>query len=166
MRPGHQPGQIQPGDILHHPAAVFDDLPAAIDKPHPQQIIPRRPGLHPARAGYIGGHHAANRRRAARAQQRPVVHRFKRQPLACTRQGRLHHRQRRARLRHQRQRAGVIQRDPRQPRHRQHVTMHHPAIVPGAAADNPQRPYGTPHHIGQFGFTGRQQHRGTFMSLG
>ena len=87
VRSGHQPGQIKPGDILHHPATILDHLAHPINKPDAQQIIPRRPGLHPARAGYVGGNHAPNRRLAIGAQQRPVVHRFKGQPLIGFGQG-------------------------------------------------------------------------------
>ena len=61
MRPGHQPGEVQPGDILHHPPAVLDHMARPVHKPDPEQIIPRRPGLHPAGTRDIGRDHPAHR---------------------------------------------------------------------------------------------------------
>jgi hypothetical protein len=83
------------------------------------------------------------------SQKRAVIHRLEGQALVLLGQQRLDLRQRRPRLRHDRQRAGFVELDPRQPRHRQRLSGHRPSDGPRAAAQDAQRTLGraTPRSI-------------------
>ena len=61
---GHELHEIEPGDVLHHPAAGLDHLAAAVDEAHADQANRGGAGLDAARAGDIAGRDAADRRLA------------------------------------------------------------------------------------------------------
>ena len=80
-RPRHR---STPGDVLHHAAAGLEDLAAAVDGAHAQQMVARRAGADAARAGDVGGEHAADRALAGlAADQRPELDGLERQHLAA-----------------------------------------------------------------------------------
>ncbi|MNY36527.1 hypothetical protein D3C86_1710220 [compost metagenome] len=63
-RSGKELRQVEPGDILHHPAAGLDDLAAAIDETDAEQAVAGGTRHITARAGNIGSKDAADGRLA------------------------------------------------------------------------------------------------------
>ena len=52
---GHELGEVVAGDVLHHLAAGLEHLAAAVDRVEAEQVVARRPGLDPPRAGEVAG---------------------------------------------------------------------------------------------------------------
>ena len=85
-----QLGEIVAGDVLHHLAAGFEDLPASVDAAEAQQVIPRGAGGKPPRAREIA-HHGADQcpLPGFLAEQWSEIRRFEGQHLVALRQQRL-----------------------------------------------------------------------------
>ena len=105
--------QVEAGDVLHHAAAGLEDLAAAVDRPHAQQVVARRADADAPRAGQVGGEDAADgglrrprRRRAARK-----LDRLERQHLPARGERVLDLRQRRAGARRHHHLARLVERD-------------------------------------------------------
>ena len=121
-RPCHQLDQIIAGHVLHHAPTVLDHGTAPVDKAHPQQKIPRGPDRNTPRTADVARHDAADGGRAGGAQQPAMVHRLEREALVLGGQRLFDLGHRGARFRDQRQRTGLIQRDPLQPRDADNLT--------------------------------------------
>ncbi len=128
-------------------------------------MVPAGPRNDPPRPAGIGRNHAAHRRLASAAKQRAHVRRLERQPLPFSGQHPVDLGQRRARPCHERQCAGLVERDAGQSRHGQRVAGGWPPNVAGVAADDAQGPFGGRHGLGQIAF-GHWHHRLSRPSLG
>jgi hypothetical protein len=148
--PRHQLHQVIAGDVLHHPPAVAHDLARAVDEAAPRSGCRGRPPPAPAAAPRHWPRPPPDRRLAIRRHQPAMIHRLEGQPLPLGRERRLDLGQRRAGARDQRQRAGLVEPDARQPAGGQRRARHRPAHRPRAAADDPQRPRRRPDRLGQF----------------
>ena len=142
MTSRHQLDQIIAGDILHHPPTVLHHSARAIDKSHAQKTVAASARLHPPRPAGIGRHNPANRAATLSPQDRPEIRHLKGQPLPLTCQKRLNLSQARARPHHQRQRPGLIKRDPAQTIGVQHITsaLHNTPRATAPHHDGAHRP--------------------------
>ncbi len=109
---GEQFAQVVAGDVLDHAAARLDGVAAAGHRGDAQKVVARGARLDAARAGEIGGDHAADGALPRRlAEQRAVIHRLEAELLVVFRKQRLDLGERRAGARRQHQFFRLVERD-------------------------------------------------------
>jgi hypothetical protein len=111
MRTSHHAGQVVAGDVLHHPAAGFDDRAGPVDETRPDHRIARRARTQAPWPRRVHRHRPAEGRLPGRAGQHARVARLERKRLTLGGQCRLNLGHRGARPRDQRQRARLVERD-------------------------------------------------------
>ena len=82
MAAGEQLAQVEPGDVLQHAAAGVDRFAVPGHRADAEHVVAHRTPGDAARAGEIGGDHAAESLLFARAGRRREVGRFGDQVLA------------------------------------------------------------------------------------
>ncbi len=145
MGTGLQLHEVEPGDVLHHAAAVLDRLGPPVDEAHADEAVAQAAGRDAPGACQPRRHQPAHRRLTGRPVERAIVRRLEGQHLAPLVERALQCRERRSRPGSDHHLGRLVERDSCKPAHGQGVfRLHRPseASLRAAALDGERSPRG------------------------